>query len=43
MLDVGERLRRETGSVVIATLPATEWDLAAPALVSGRADVVVTL
>ena len=42
MLDVGERLRRETGSVVVAALPATEWDLAAPALVSGRADVVVT-
>ena len=40
MLDVGERLRREMGATVVARVPAMFQDLAATALVSGRADRV---
>ncbi|HWD83687.1 MAG TPA: FAD-dependent monooxygenase [Kribbella sp.] len=38
MLDVAERIRLETASRVEVLVPATERDLAAAALVSGRAD-----
>lgn len=41
MLDLGERIRREVGATVLATLPTSERDLAGAALISGRADVVV--
>jgi anthraniloyl-CoA monooxygenase len=40
MLDLGERIRRESGALVVARLPGTHRDLGAAALVSGRADVV---
>jgi anthraniloyl-CoA monooxygenase len=41
MLDLGERIRRETGSFVVASVPGDEHALAAAALVAGRADSVV--
>ena len=40
MLDVAERLRRETGSVVVASSRPPSGTWLRPALVSGRADLV---
>jgi anthraniloyl-CoA monooxygenase len=39
--DVGERIRREAGALVVARVPGEHRELAAAALVSGRADAVV--
>lgn len=39
-LDLAERIRRDTGLLTIAALPAADAELAAAALVSGRVDLV---
>ncbi|WP_088318627.1 FAD-dependent monooxygenase [Kineosporia sp. R_H_3] len=40
MFDIGERMKRETGALVVARLDPKWRDLAADALVSGRTDLV---
>jgi anthraniloyl-CoA monooxygenase len=40
MLDVGERIRREAGALVVAQIEEDRSELAAGALVSGRVDLV---
>ena len=40
MLDLGERIRRESGALVVARVPDEHRELGAAALVSGRVDLV---